>query len=214
MKHVVLTLGGAGAALCTLSCGDRVTVQHLPAAPAQIVNTNGAGDCLVAGCLACLLQGSSAVLSLAFGMVSCSSLNSTYCLLLECQGKANHALGNYARGMVEGKALSCHPNAPCFVKLVRYKDWEDSRKGVVVCLVRWVHAARVSAGVTFSARLAKDPQQLCCVICKVLLSLLVSWAGCSDVRLFRFVTWCAKKHLNAYQAFATAPLRVYSLSLL
>ncbi|KAL3133069.1 hypothetical protein ABBQ38_006972 [Trebouxia sp. C0009 RCD-2024] len=70
VKHVILTLGSAGAALCTLpSCGTRVTVQHLPAAPAQVVNTNGAGDCLVAGCLACLLQGSSAVSSLAFGMV-------------------------------------------------------------------------------------------------------------------------------------------------
>ena len=65
-------MGPQGAALCTLHTSDaRVTAQHLPAVPAQVVNTNGAGDCLVAGALAYLLQGRSALSALAFGMVSC-----------------------------------------------------------------------------------------------------------------------------------------------
>lgn len=93
VKHVILTLGSAGAALCTLpSCGTRVTVQHLPAAAAQVVNTNGAGDCLVAGCLACLLQGSSAVSSLAFGMVSRP-------YVLKAKNTHSYALGTVAESL-------------------------------------------------------------------------------------------------------------------
>ena len=72
VKHVILTLGSQGAALCTLhASGTQVTAQHLPAVPAQVVNTNGAGDCLVAGSLAYLMQGRSALPAVAFGMVSC-----------------------------------------------------------------------------------------------------------------------------------------------
>jgi len=49
-----------------------LVTQHLPAVSANIVNTNGAGDCLVAGSLAHLVQGNSPVDALAFGMVSAS----------------------------------------------------------------------------------------------------------------------------------------------
>ena len=71
VKHVMLTLGSQGAALCSLgSGGTSVLTQHLPAVPASIVNTNGAGDCLVAGSLACLVQGQAPISALAFGMVS------------------------------------------------------------------------------------------------------------------------------------------------
>jgi len=71
VKHVMLTLGSQGAALCTLgSGGTSVLTHHLPALPARIVNTNGAGDCLVAGSLACLVQGQAPISALAFGMVS------------------------------------------------------------------------------------------------------------------------------------------------
>ena len=70
MKHVVLTLGSEGAALCTPhASGTGVMTQHLPALPATIVNTNGAGDCLVAGALAALLQGQSSIAALGFGVV-------------------------------------------------------------------------------------------------------------------------------------------------
>lgn len=70
VKNVILTLGPQGAALCTLpQSGKGLIIQHLPAATAKIVNTNGAGDCLVAGSLAYLLQGKSALQALAFGMV-------------------------------------------------------------------------------------------------------------------------------------------------
>ncbi len=71
VKHVMLTLGSQGAALCTLgSGGTSVLTHHLPALPARIVKTNGAGDCLVAGSLACLVQGQAPIGALAFGMVS------------------------------------------------------------------------------------------------------------------------------------------------
>ena len=75
VKNVMLTMGPHGAALCTLAPSSKgLTIQHLPAVPAQIVNTNGAGDCLVAGSLAYLLQGKSAVQALAFGMVGHCSI--------------------------------------------------------------------------------------------------------------------------------------------
>ena len=71
VKHVMLTLGSQGAAVCSLgTAGMSVMTQHLPAIPANIVNTNGAGDCLVAGALACLVQKQPPINALAFGMVS------------------------------------------------------------------------------------------------------------------------------------------------
>ena len=70
VQHVVLTLGPLGAALCSrgASCG-LATVQHLPAAPAQVVSTSGAGDCLVAGCAAALLGRALPIEALASGLV-------------------------------------------------------------------------------------------------------------------------------------------------
>lgn len=70
LRHVVLTMGSQGAALCNLSpCGGQVLAHHFPAVPASIVNTSGAGDCLVAGALARLVQGASAQEAVAFGVV-------------------------------------------------------------------------------------------------------------------------------------------------
>lgn len=70
VKHVALTMGSQGAALCVLSsCGKKVEAQHVPAVPASIVNTSGAGDCLVAGTLACLVQGATPIEALALGLV-------------------------------------------------------------------------------------------------------------------------------------------------
>ena len=58
MQHIVLKLGNAGAALCTLSQGQRqLRITHIPALPAAVVNCSGAGDCLVAGCLYGLTTG-------------------------------------------------------------------------------------------------------------------------------------------------------------
>jgi pseudouridine kinase len=52
LGNVVLTLGGLGAALCTLSADkSSIIISHAPALPATIVNCSGAGDCLVAGFL-------------------------------------------------------------------------------------------------------------------------------------------------------------------
>jgi sugar/nucleoside kinase (ribokinase family) len=47
-----------------------VIVEHMAAPAASVVNTSGAGDCLVAGCLWGLLQGLPPVHALACGMVS------------------------------------------------------------------------------------------------------------------------------------------------
>ena len=42
----------------------------MPALPAQLVTTSGAGDCLVAGCCWGLLKGQDALTALSHGMVS------------------------------------------------------------------------------------------------------------------------------------------------
>ena len=73
VKHIVLTLGPLGAALCTL-CPDNpssaICVQHVPALSAKVVNCSGAGDCLVAGCLFGLTQGRSPLQALACGVAA------------------------------------------------------------------------------------------------------------------------------------------------
>ena len=70
MRHIVLTLGPLGAALCTLSQDRRsICISHLPAPPAKVVNSSGAGDCLVAGCAAALLAGAQPLNALAHGQV-------------------------------------------------------------------------------------------------------------------------------------------------
>ncbi|EFN56299.1 hypothetical protein CHLNCDRAFT_144692 [Chlorella variabilis] len=68
VRHVVVTMGPQGAALCTLG-PDRqaVAVCHVPALPAAVVNCSGAGDCLVAGCLFALARGLPAEAALAHG---------------------------------------------------------------------------------------------------------------------------------------------------
>ena len=42
---------------------------HLPALPARVVNTSGAGDCLVAGTMWALVSGQEPATALAHGMV-------------------------------------------------------------------------------------------------------------------------------------------------
>ena len=72
-EYIMLTLGSQGAALCTLESPltdtSVIQVHHLSPMPARIVNTNGAGDCVVAGALACLVRGSIPLAALAYGMV-------------------------------------------------------------------------------------------------------------------------------------------------
>ena len=70
VKHVILTLGPQGASLCHLSaCHSRMHITHMPALPAVVTNTSGAGDCLVAGAAMRLLQGGDASSALAHGLV-------------------------------------------------------------------------------------------------------------------------------------------------
>lgn len=54
--HVVLTLGALGAALCMLGEGGAIDTLYCPALPAKVANCSGAGDALVAGCLAALQE--------------------------------------------------------------------------------------------------------------------------------------------------------------
>lgn len=58
VRHVVLTLGANGAALYHGTSSGACQVHHMPALPANVRNTNGAGDCLVAGACMRLMQGS------------------------------------------------------------------------------------------------------------------------------------------------------------
>ena len=56
----------------------------MPALPAAVVNTNGAGDCLVAGCCMRLLQGGTPLAALAFGLVCIfMALNADKCSYVE-----------------------------------------------------------------------------------------------------------------------------------
>ena len=67
---IVLTLGAQGAALCRLSSDrEALEMQHMPAVPAHVVSTGGAGDSLVAGAMSELLRGRNPQDALAFGMV-------------------------------------------------------------------------------------------------------------------------------------------------
>ncbi|KAL0023079.1 hypothetical protein WJX79_010274 [Trebouxia sp. C0005] len=101
VKHVMLTLGSQGAALCTLRSGTDVLAQHLPALPARIVNTNGAGDCLVAGSLACLVQGQTPISALAFGMaVAKEGLEGEGNVPAELSAQA-HALSAASKALLE-----------------------------------------------------------------------------------------------------------------
>ena len=68
---IVLTLGGLGAALCTLSLDRRsILVHHAPALPATVANCSGAGDCLVAGFMHALLRGCDDAQALAWGVAA------------------------------------------------------------------------------------------------------------------------------------------------
>ena len=68
---MVVTLGADGAALYHQTADRAYQAHHMPALPAKARNTNGAGDCLVAGACMRLLQGATPVAALAFGLVSC-----------------------------------------------------------------------------------------------------------------------------------------------
>ena len=91
-RHVVLTLGGQGAALCTLSVDRRwIEAALLPAAPAAaIVNCSGAGDALVAGACYGLLDGRPPVEALALGVAAAA---------LAVQSAANIPPGLSAAGL-------------------------------------------------------------------------------------------------------------------
>ncbi|XP_024522155.1 uncharacterized protein LOC112343241 [Selaginella moellendorffii] len=58
VKHVIVTLGSKGSLACTLesASGSSFSIRclHVPAAAARVASLSGAGDCLVAGCIAWL----------------------------------------------------------------------------------------------------------------------------------------------------------------
>jgi sugar/nucleoside kinase (ribokinase family) len=66
-------MGSKGAALFHLieqEGAGLCQVHHMPALPTDVVNSSGAGDCLVAGTCMRLLQGGTAFSSLAYGLAS------------------------------------------------------------------------------------------------------------------------------------------------
>ena len=71
VRHIVLTLGAEGAALCRLAPDCRsLLITHVPALMAAVVNCSGAGDCLVAGCLFGLALGAEPEAALACGVAA------------------------------------------------------------------------------------------------------------------------------------------------
>ena len=100
LKYLVLTMGAMGCAACWLTSshgktylpsgansGGRlnsvydgkerqphsswaIAIVYMPVLPATVVNVSGAGDALVAGCVARLLDGASLASAVAFGIVS------------------------------------------------------------------------------------------------------------------------------------------------
>lgn len=69
VQYVVLTLGAQGAALaCRHPTKHSAVVFHLDALPATVVNTSGAGDCLVAATVAALVRGADPIDALAQGI--------------------------------------------------------------------------------------------------------------------------------------------------
>ena len=71
VQYVVLTLGSQGAALaCRHPTKHSTAVFHLDALPATVVNTSGAGDCLVGGAVAALVGGADPVDALAHGVAA------------------------------------------------------------------------------------------------------------------------------------------------
>lgn len=71
LGHIVLTLGGDGAALCSLSIDKHdVIIYHAPALSATIANCSGAGDCLVSGFVYALAVGKRPQHALAYGIAA------------------------------------------------------------------------------------------------------------------------------------------------
>lgn len=71
VQYVVLTLGAQGAALACRHPTKRSTAAfHLDALPAAVVNTSGAGDCLVAAAVAALMGGQDPLDALAWGVAA------------------------------------------------------------------------------------------------------------------------------------------------
>ena len=56
-----------------------IAIVYMPVLPATVVNVSGAGDALVAGCVARLLDGASLAAAVAFGTVSSSLVLGDFC---------------------------------------------------------------------------------------------------------------------------------------
>lgn len=73
--HMVAKLGERGALVCEASTG---VLTHVPAFPADVVDTTGAGDGFCGGFVAGLVAGESPVVAAAMGTVSASYVVETY----------------------------------------------------------------------------------------------------------------------------------------
>lgn len=79
--HMVAKLGERGALVCQASTG---VLTHVPAFPATVVDTTGAGDGFCGGFVAGLVAGESPVVAAAIGAVSASYVVETYGALETC----------------------------------------------------------------------------------------------------------------------------------
>lgn len=73
--HMVAKLGERGALVCEASTG---VLTHIPAFPANVVDTTGAGDSFCGGFIAGLVAGESPIIAATMGTVSASYVVETY----------------------------------------------------------------------------------------------------------------------------------------
>ena len=148
VRHIVLTLGPLGAALCRSGPGPGlVSVQHLPAAPAQVISTSGAGDCLVAGCAAALLAGAQPLRMLATGLVSASNEQAglAFCpeMMRACVGYISHIncwpppvymhLHCERLAMLQGLCAACLLRVFCTASDQLVQSWHMLRPSGLLC---------------------------------------------------------------------------------
>jgi ribokinase len=101
--HMVAKLGARGSLVCEASTG---TLTHVPAYPAHVVDTTGAGDGFCGGFIAGLVAGEPLITCAGMGTVSASYVVETYGALETHLPSADERLGRLERVRAGVRAIS------------------------------------------------------------------------------------------------------------